>query len=208
MPACGICGRVPELCTYYTATHCNTLQHAATHCNALQHTHCTTRCIGCQNCAHVPLQHTATRCNTLQQAATRCNTLQHTAARCNTLIARCVGCQNCAYVTPKSNRKKNMSGFCTCWIAWGPLPWRLLGAYLQQICRVSESYTLLENKTSAKNTQKSAHIVRAWGPRWRLLLGAYRQQICRVSESCIYCTKKLGDCCMCNIGKVGVWIGA
>ena len=131
MPACGICGRVPELCTYYTATHCNTLQHAATHCNALQHTHCTTRCIGCQNCAHVPLQHTATRCNTLQQAATRCNTLQHTAARCNTLIARCVGCQNCAYVTPKSNRKKRCQDLSHAEFTWGPLRRRLLGAYLQ-----------------------------------------------------------------------------
>ena len=45
---------------WYTATHCNMLQHtAATHCHTLQHT--------------------ATRCNTLPHAATHCHTLQKTA---------------------------------------------------------------------------------------------------------------------------------
>ena len=69
----------------YTATHCNTLQHAeshcntpqptATHCNTLQHTatHCNT------------LQHTATHCNSLPDTATHCSTLQLTATHCNTL---------------------------------------------------------------------------------------------------------------------------
>ena len=50
----------PMLCTVYTATHCNTLQHLATQCNTLQQT--------------------TTHCNTLQRTAMHCNTLRHTAA--------------------------------------------------------------------------------------------------------------------------------
>ena len=71
---------------WYTATHCNILQHTATHYNTLQHTatHCNT------------LQHTFVRVTyfhpwkymrhimNLWHTATHCNTLQHTATHCNT----------------------------------------------------------------------------------------------------------------------------
>ena len=71
--------------TFYTATHCNTLQHTATHCNTLQYT--ATHCSKPQNTATPcnTLQHPATHCNTPQHTATHCNTLQHTATHCNTL---------------------------------------------------------------------------------------------------------------------------
>jgi len=45
--------------TYYTATHCNTLQHTATHCHTLPHT--------------------ATHCHALLHTATHCTTPHHTA---------------------------------------------------------------------------------------------------------------------------------
>ena len=66
---------------YYTATHCNTLQHTATqetdvccvcvviHCNTLQHT-ATQETAVCCVCVVI-------HCNTLQHTATHCNTLQH-----------------------------------------------------------------------------------------------------------------------------------
>ena len=55
----------------YTATRCNTLQHAATHCTTVAY--CGYTYIpACHGCSAI-----STR-NTLQHTATHCNTLQHT----------------------------------------------------------------------------------------------------------------------------------
>jgi len=83
--------------TVDTVTHCNVLQHTASHCNTLQHTaiHCSTHlpnperqksyeptptCVYCNT-----LRHIATHRNTLQHAATHYDTLQHTTTHCSTL---------------------------------------------------------------------------------------------------------------------------
>ena len=72
-----------ELEARYTATHCNTLQHAATRCNTLHHA--VPRCTAL---------HTAAYCNILQHAATQCNTLQHYAMRRCSVLQRVAACCN------------------------------------------------------------------------------------------------------------------
>jgi len=62
---------------YFTATHCNTLQHTATHCNALQHT------------------------------ATHCNTLQHTAIHGYTVAPTSKHATNPVRITYSSWVKNN-----------------------------------------------------------------------------------------------------
>ena len=90
---------------WYSATHCNTLQHTATCRHILQHaaTHRGTSSVdrygSTSYLSYCPLQHTATHCNTLQHTATpkdnvaevqndtarHCKTLQDTATHCKTL---------------------------------------------------------------------------------------------------------------------------
>ena len=88
-----VCRQLQQI-EYYTATHCNTLQHTATHCNTLQHnaTHCNTMQHAATQNVYLPVvaanqaihRNSATHCNTLQHTPTYCNTLQHT----STLLQR------------------------------------------------------------------------------------------------------------------------
>jgi len=71
------------LLIWYTATCCNTLQHAATHCNTLQHTVESLRIVLCWRAPYM------VHCNALQHTTTHCNTLQHTATHCSTLATHC-----------------------------------------------------------------------------------------------------------------------
>jgi len=61
----------------FTATYCNTLQHAATRCTLLQHRMVVSKLSWATTCFDTHA--TWTHCSMLQHIAAHCNTLQHTA---------------------------------------------------------------------------------------------------------------------------------
>jgi hypothetical protein len=100
--------------TYYTATHCNTLQHTATHCHTLPHTatHCYTlphtaphrttlpfraAPLLPPSCRISPLP-SVCRCNTPPHTAKHSHTLHHTIPHCH--LARRHRCHHLCRVSP------------------------------------------------------------------------------------------------------------